>query len=119
LHRQRRKGLALNLNGLEQILREAFGSTPVGAVFGFERIKPFLPILPEPGLQGGNTDFPEAVTGELMLDLGLFPKVLILSSCGFGQHGADELIAFEGDLFSNVFVHGLVLLYEFLIIETR
>jgi hypothetical protein len=45
-----------------------------------------------------------------MLGLGLFPKVLVLSPCGFGQDGADDLIAFEGDLFSNLFVHGLVLL---------
>jgi hypothetical protein len=45
-----------------------------------------------------------------MFGLGLFPKVLVLSSCGFGQNGADELIAFEGDLFSNLFVHGFVLL---------
>jgi hypothetical protein len=45
-----------------------------------------------------------------MLDLGLFPKVLVLSPGGFGQYGTDDLIAFEGDLFSNLFVHGLVLL---------
>jgi hypothetical protein len=47
-----------------------------------------------------------------MFDLGLFPEVLVLSSCGLGQYGADDLIAFEGDLFSNLFVHGLVLLWR-------
>jgi hypothetical protein len=113
LHGQGGIGLALDLNGLEQILREAFGSTPIGAVFGFEQIKTSFAILPEPGLHCGNTDVPQAVAGELVLDLGLFPKVLVLSPCGFGQYGADELIAFEGDLFSNLFVHGLVLLCEF------
>ena len=45
-----------------------------------------------------------------MLGLGLFPKVLVLSPCGFGQYGTDELVAFEGNLFSNLFVRGLVLL---------
>ena len=29
-------GLALDLNGLEQALVEAFGSSPIGAVFGLE-----------------------------------------------------------------------------------
>jgi hypothetical protein len=48
-----------------------------------------------------------------MLGFGLFSKVLILSPCRFGQNGADDLIAFEGDLFSNLFVHGLVLLVVF------
>jgi len=84
--------------------------SPIGAVFGLEGIKPSFPVLPESGLHRGNTDFPQTITGELMLDLGLFPKVLVLGPGRFGQNGADELIAFEGNLFSNLFVHGLVLL---------
>jgi len=102
--------LALDLKGLEQILREPFRSASIGAVFRLEQIKSSLAVLLEPGLHRGHTDLPEAIAGELMLDLGLFPEVLVLSPGGFGQYGADELIAFEGDLFSNLFVHGLVLL---------
>jgi len=113
LHGQGGIGLAFDLNGFEQILCEAFGSPPIGAVFGFEQIKAPFAILPEPGLHRGNSDLPEAVAGELMLDIGLFPEVFVLSPGGFGQNGADELIAFEGDFFSNLFVHGLVLLCEF------
>ena len=48
-----------------------------------------------------------------MLNLGMFPEVLILGPGGLSQDGADDLIAFEGDLFSNLFVHGLVLLFRF------
>jgi hypothetical protein len=33
-----------------------------------------------------------------------------LSPCGFGQHGADDLVAFEGDFFAHLFVHGFFLL---------
>ena len=68
-------GLALDLNGLEQALVQAFGSSPIGAVFGFEEIKPPFAVLAEPRLHCGNTDLPQAVAGEFMLDLGLFPKV--------------------------------------------
>jgi hypothetical protein len=103
-------GLALDLNALEQILREAFGSSPIGASFGLESIKNPFPVLLEPGLHRGNTDLPETIMGELVLGFGLFPEVLVLGPCGLGQNGADELIAFQGDLFSNLFVHGLVLL---------
>jgi len=113
LHRERGVGLALDLNGLEQALIEPSGPASVGAVFGFEGIKALLAVPPEPGLHRGNTDLPETIAWEVVLGLGLFPKVLILSPCGFGKHGADELIAFEGDLFSSLFVHGLVLLCEF------
>jgi hypothetical protein len=63
-------------------------------------------------ISGRNTDFLKTIAGELVLNLGLFPKVLVLSPCGLGQYGADELIAFEGDLFSNLFVHGLFLLWR-------
>jgi hypothetical protein len=38
-----------------------------------------------------------------MLDLGLLPEVFILGPLGFGQNGADDLIAFEGDFFSDLF----------------
>jgi len=110
LYRQGGVGFALDLKGLEEILREALGSSPVRTSFGFEQIKSSLAVLLEPGLHRGDTDLFQAIAGELMLDLGLFPKVLVLSPCGLGQYGADELIAFEGDLLSHVFVHGLVLL---------
>jgi hypothetical protein len=103
-------GLALDLNGLEQIFVQAFGSSPIGAGFGLEGIKTLLPVFPEPGLHRGNTDSPQTIAGEFVLSLGLLPEVLILSPCGFGQYRADELIPFEGDFFSNLFVHGLVLL---------
>ena len=55
LHRQGGMGLALDLNGLEQTLVEAFGSSPIGAVFGLEGIKAPFAVLPEPGLHRGNT----------------------------------------------------------------
>lgn len=110
LYRERGMGFTFDLNALEQILPQAFGSACVGAVFGFERIKASFTVLPKPCLQGGDTDLPQAVAGELVLDLSLFSEVFVLSPCGFGQHRADELIAFEGNLFSNLFVHGLFLL---------
>jgi len=113
LHREGGMGLAFNLNGLEQALVEASGSTSVGAVFGLQGIKAYFAVFPEPGLHRGNSHLPQAIAGELVLGLGLFPKVLVLSPGGFGQHGTDELIAFEGDFFSNLFVHGLVLLGGF------
>ena len=120
MHWQGGIALTLDLNGLEQILREAFRSSPIGAVLGFEGVKASFAVLPEPGFHRGNSDLPETVAGELMLDLGLFPKVLVLGPGGFGQNGADELITFEGNLLSNLFVHGFVLLFEFfLIIEAR
>ncbi len=77
---------------------------------GFEQIKAPFPVLPEPGLQSGNPDSSQAISGELVLGLGLFPKVLVLSPGGLGQNRTDELIAFEGDFFSNLFVYGLFLL---------
>jgi len=110
LHRVRRMGLAFDLNGLEQTLIETSGPASVGAVFRLESIKPPFPVLPKPGLHRGNTDLPETIAWELVLGLGLFPKVLVLSPGGLGQNGADDLIAFEGDLFSNLFVHGFFLL---------
>jgi hypothetical protein len=42
-----------------------------------------------------------------MLDLGLIPEVLILSSGRLGQHGTDDLVAFESDLFLDLFFHKL------------
>ena len=45
-----------------------------------------------------------------MLALGLFSEVLILDPFGFGQHGADDFVAFQGDFFSDVFFHGRFLL---------
>jgi len=43
----------------------------------------------------------------VVLALSLLAEVLILSSCGLGEHGRDDLEAFEGDFFSDVFFHGL------------
>jgi len=77
---------------------------------GLEEIKSSFTVLLEPGLHRGNTDLSQPVARELVLDLGLFPEVLVLGPGGFGKHRADELIPFEGDLFSNLLVHRLVLL---------
>jgi len=117
LHGHAGMGLAFDLNCLEQALVQASGSAPIGTAFGLERIKPLFPVVTEPGLHRGNTDLPQTVAGEIMFILGLAPEVLVLSPGGLGQHGADELIAFEGDLFSNLFVHGLFLLFRFLITQ--
>jgi hypothetical protein len=120
LHREEGVGLALDLNSLEQALIETSGPASVGSVFGLEGVKTPFAVLSEPGLHRGNTDLPETIAWELVLGLGLFPEVLVLSPGGFGQNGVDDLIAFQGDLFSNLFVHGLILLCRvFLIIEPR
>ena len=37
-----------------------------------------------------------------MLKLGLLAEVFILGPFGFGQNGADDLVAFEGDFFSDL-----------------
>ena len=113
LYRQGGVGLALDLKGVKQALVEALGSSPIGAGFGLEGIKAPIPVRPEPGLHRGNTDLLETIAGELVLGLGLLSEVLVLSPGRLGQNGTDELIAFEGDLFSNLLVHGLVLLVRF------
>ena len=42
--------------------------------------------------------------------LGLCAEVVVLGPFGLGQDGGDDLVAFEGDFFLNVFFHGLFLL---------
>jgi hypothetical protein len=45
-----------------------------------------------------------------VIALSLFSEVLILDSFGFGQHRADNFVAFQGDFFSDIFFHGRFLL---------
>ena len=110
LHREGGMGLAFELNDLERLRVKTSGSAPIGAAFGLEGVKAPFAVLSEPGLHRGNTDLPQTVAGELVLGLGLFPEVLVLGPCGFGQHGTDELIPFEGNLFSGLFFHRFFLL---------
>jgi hypothetical protein len=102
-----RVGFALDLDDFEGVLIEASGSAPVCSVFGFEGIKASLAVLFEPGLHGGDPDFSQAIAGEEVLAFGLLAEVLILSSCRLGKHRGDDLEAFEGNGFSDVFFHGL------------
>jgi len=103
-------GLALDLDHLEQGLIQASGSSPVRAVLGLEGIESPFTVLPEPGLHGGDTDFFQTIAGKVMLPPGLLPEVVVLSPCRLGEHGADDLVAFEGDSFPDVFFHGHILL---------
>lgn len=113
LHRKRGISFALDLHVFEELLRKTFGSPSIGAVFGFEQIKTSFSVLLKPGLHRGDANLPETIMGEFMFDGGLFPEVLVLGPGGFSKHRADELVAFKGNLFSNLFVHGLFLLGEF------
>ena len=62
-------------------------------------------VVFKPALECGDTECFKSVAGKVMLDLSLFPKVVILGSCWFRQNGADDLIAFERNPLSNVFFH--------------
>jgi len=86
---------------------QAPGSAPVCSAFGFESFKASLAVLFESGLHGGDPDFSQALAGEEVLAFGLLAEVLILGSCRLGEHRRDDLEAFEGDTFSDVFFHGL------------
>jgi hypothetical protein len=52
--------------------------------------------------------------GKVVFMLGLFPKILVLSSFRLSQNRTDELKAFQGDSFSDLFFHGYVLLFVIL-----
>jgi len=106
LNGERGVGFAFDLDHFEGLLIEAFGSAPVCSVLGFEGIKASLAVLLEPGFHGGDPDFSQAIAGEEVLAFGLLAEVLVLSPCGFGEHRRDDLEAFEGDTFSDVFFHG-------------
>jgi hypothetical protein len=99
-------GLALDLDGLEGVGIEPSGSTDVGTFFGFEGVEAELAVFPQPALHGGDAVLFEAVSWEIVLDVGLLAEVFVLGSFGFGQDGADDLEAFEGDFFLDVLFHG-------------
>jgi hypothetical protein len=89
------------------LLVEASGPASIGAFFGFEGVKAPLPVPAEPTLQGGDPDPPSAIVGEVMLELCLLAEVFILGPFGFGQNGADDLIAFQGDFLSDLLFYKL------------
>jgi hypothetical protein len=74
---------------------------------GLEGFKTPLAVLAEPGLQGGDPEFPAAIVGKVMLRLGLLAEVVILGPFRLSQDWADDLEALEGDFFSDLFFHGL------------
>ena len=53
-------------------------------------------VFTEPGLLGGDADFPDPVVWKGEFLIGLFPEVLVLSPGRFGQYGGNELKAFKG-----------------------
>jgi hypothetical protein len=114
LYREVGIGLAFDLDDLEGLFVQASGPAPIGTALGLEGFKPLLAVLPKPGLQGGNPELPAAIVGKVMLGLGLLAEVLILGPFRLSQDRADDLKAFEGDFFADVFFHGFYLLGKFL-----
>jgi len=106
LNGERGVGFAFDFDDFEGLFIEAFGPTPICAAFGFEGIKALQAVLFEPGFHGGDLDFSQAIAGEEVLALGLLSEVLVLGSCGLSKYGGDDLEAFEGNTFSDVFFHG-------------
>ena len=105
LHGEVGIGLALDLDGFEQGIVEAPGPSAVGTGPGLEGVEAALAVLGEPGLHGGDGVPPQAVAGEVVLDGRLLAEVLVLGPGGLGEHRADDLVALEGDLLSDFFVH--------------
>jgi len=106
LNGERGIGFAFDLDDFEGLLIEASRSSPIGSASGFEGVKASLAVFSEPGFHGGDRDFAQAIAGKVVFSFGLLAEVVILSSCRLGEHGGDDLEAFESDFFSDVFFHG-------------
>lgn len=51
-----------------------------------------------------------------MLAIGLLPEVFILCPGGFGEYRGNDLVTFDGDSFSGVFLHEFFLLEDLLVV---
>jgi len=107
LDRPKGIGLRLDLDGFEHLRGQAPGPAPVGARLGFQALEALPAVLLQPALHGRDLKPPSPVTGEVVFPLCLRAEVVVLHPAGLGQHGADDRVAHQGNLFTNVFLHGL------------